>query len=151
MKYLNHITLNSGDLRKSYSDEVDKETFFVLNRIYSESFSENGATFDDFHILKGTKLANGAIFTLLRKHEGGLVPILTTTALKRDVQDTWEHLHDTTTTPLKTDRNKPVSAPCVIDRLEAGAMYPQFMMALQWTGDLARILGWLALDPRKIR
>lgn len=144
--YINHITLNTGQSRKSYPNEVDRELYFILKRILNDSFQLEGAKLFDAYILKGTPLESGAIFTL---YKDGKIPILTTAATKRRDTELWESLHTTSVIPLYTKKEFQPSAPYVADRVEIGAMLD--LEATKWTGDMAKCLGWITLFPEEIR
>ncbi|ALA55226.1 hypothetical protein CAY60_021285 [Shouchella clausii] len=147
MKFISHITLNTGHVRKTYPNEVDKSLFFRLNRIYKESFEKDGAILFDEYLVKGTKFEGGSILTLYS--DDGLLPILTTASSKHKHTELWETLHSSATVPLATQATNPADGPFIVDRLEIGAMTN--MDILKWTGDFSRCMGWASLNPRKIR
>lgn len=147
MEYINHITLNTGHIRKTTPNEVNKEIYFILNRIYKESFSKNGAKIFDKYVVKSTNSDIGVIFTLF--DEQG-IPIITSGISKNDYKgELWKMLHETTEMPMKTSPNQKPALPYIADRLEFGAMF--HMNALQWTGDFSKCMGWITLAPDKIR
>lgn len=41
MEYINHITLNTGHIRKTYPEEIDNKIYFLLNRIYADDIALN--------------------------------------------------------------------------------------------------------------
>src|SRR5690606_976729 len=108
IEYIYHITMNTGHIRKTYPDEVDKELYFVLNRIYREALTEQGARLFEKYILKGSKFEYGAIFTLFGElknkeiNETTLAPILTTVSTTKNAEQIWKQLYDISTLPLKT-------------------------------------------------
>lgn len=146
MEYINHITLNTGHIRKSYSHEINKEVYFVLNRIYKDIFNDGAKVYGEF-TAKGTfDPENGVIITLF----GAMgEPIITTGISDRKRSLIWKLLHDTSTAPLITKPQFPPKAPYIADRLEIGALTN--MDALKWTGDFTRCMGWICLAPEKIR
>lgn len=146
MKFINHITLNTGHIRKSYVREVDKKLYFVLKRIHQESLEPDGSKLFDKYTLKSTVAASATIATIFDS-EG--IPVLTTLCTKSKEHNFWEDLHDTSSAPLATQRSQPISTPYIADRLEVGAMFN--LDALKWTGDFSRCFGWLCLYPRDIR
>lgn len=146
MDYFNHITLNTGHMRKSYANEVDKRVYFVVKRLLKDAMTPTGAVLFEEYTVKTTKVGASAITTIYGP-EG--VPILTTACSKNDDGSLWQTLHDTFAGPLATNANEPAPLPYVADRLEVGAM--QHAEALAWTGDFARCFAWAALYPNKIR
>ena len=160
IEYIYHITMNTGHIRKTYPSEVDKELYFVLNRIYREALTKEGVRLFDKYILKGSKFEGGAIFTLFgdlalgkkQSEEIIPVPILTTVSVVENADSVWEDLFDSATVPLlTTEKKKKVPVPCIIDRIDIGGTNPNFIEAFEWTGDMTRILGWMTLDPSAIR
>lgn len=146
MEYINHITLNTGQVRKSYANEIDKGLYFTLNRVLKEAITSEGATLFEKYTVKTTKVGPSAITTVYGPES---MPILTTACSKNDDGSLWRMLHDTYAGPLATNANSPVPSPYVADRIEVGAM--KHMDALVWTGDFARCVAWAALYPNKIR
>jgi len=146
LKYLNHVTLNTGHVRQTYPGEVDKRLFFRLKRILNDSFRPEGAELINGYRLKSTQIEVATIATIFAL-DGA--PILTTACSKQDDGTIWRMLHETTNEPLKTKASDPVPVPYIADRLEIGVM--AHMDALKWTGDFSRCFGWMVLDPYKIR
>ncbi|MDF9296083.1 hypothetical protein [Geobacillus stearothermophilus] len=144
---INHVTLNTGHIRKSKSDEVDKGLYFVLHRLTKEIFSPNGASVVDGYIAKGTRDDDGDALITVFSMEGA--PIVTIGMTKRKNSPVWGLLHETSTLPLATSPNHPPEAPYVADRIEPGALF--HTEALEWTGDFSRCMAWICLYPEKIR
>ena len=145
MKYINHVTLNTGHTRKSYPNEVDRELYFILKRILNDSFQPEGAKLFDAYILKGTPLESGAIFTL---YKDGKIPILTTAATRNQNSELWKMLLETSTITINKKLAEPI-APYIVDRIEIGLVFD--LQASSWTGDMSKCLGWIALFPEEIR
>lgn len=146
MEYINHVTLNTGHARKSYPSEVSKEIYFILNRIYKDSFSKDGAEIMDGFILKSSDGQEEGIIATIYSPEG--MPILTTGIVNGGSGFMWQHLQDSSMLPLPKNLKEP-EYPYVADRIEMGAMMNP--TALQWTGDFTRCLAWYHLAPEKIR
>ncbi|NNV07147.1 hypothetical protein ETC03_12225 [Geobacillus sp. MMMUD3] len=145
-KYINHITLNTGHVRKTFSSEVNKSIYFILSRMRKEIFSV-GTEIVDGYTAKGTEeKGNGSIITVYDRQG---VPIITTGIAKHKHSTIWKLLHQTTTMPLQTDPSSPPEAPYVADRLEIGALMN--MDAMSWTGDFSRCMAWIYLFPNEIR
>ncbi|MET1174359.1 hypothetical protein [Paenibacillus amylolyticus] len=146
MNHINHITLNTGHVRQSYPDEIDKHLYFAINRIVNDSFSPADTPLLDGYILKSTRTKEAAIGTVYS--EDGM-PIITTICTESNGPLLWEMMHDTATIPLATQRSNPPAGPYIADRLEVGAM--EHLDAMVWTGDFSRCFGWICLSPSSIR
>jgi hypothetical protein len=146
MKYINHITLNTGHVRKTYPDEVNKEIYFILKRILRDSMKPSGAEVYQGYTLRTTQDGGSTIATIY--HRDGAA-ILTTLCTKFGDDEAWKILHEYSTAPLATKPTEPIAAPYIADRLEIGAAF--HMDAMGWTGDLSRCLGWIVIDPKQIR
>lgn len=143
MQYINHVTLNTGHTRKSYPNEVNKEIYFILNRIYKDSFKNNGAKFKEYTI-KGTPFDSGAIFTVYKDS----VPIMTTASTRNQNSELWKMLLETSTITINKKLAEPI-APYIVDRIEIGLVFD--LQASSWTGDFSKCMGWITLFPEKIR
>lgn len=146
MKYINHITLNTGHARKTYPHEIDKGVYFVLNRIYKESFKPEGVEIYTDYKLKCSGQGGTVIGTVFA-NDG--MPILTTTCSKDDDGSIWRTLHESSIVPLMTNPEDKPPIPYIADRIEPGAAI--HFDAMEWTGDFAKCFGWIALDPKQIR
>lgn len=146
MKYINHITLNTGHLRKTKPNEVNKELYFILKRLYKDSLKEEVEIYEGY-TMKSVQDDLGVAITVYSKKDN--LPILTTAISKTDTLGVlWKMIHDTSGLPLVTDKNNPVSLPYIADRVEFGALY--HLDATRWTGDFSRCMGWIILAPEKI-
>lgn len=147
MEYINHVTLNSGHIRKTYPDEIDKELYFFLNRIWKDSQYGSGVELFDGYVLKSTKIEQGAIGTIFKES----TPIITVAAVNSDDGTIWRKLHETYVLgeELATNLDEPMDTPYIADRLEVGAI--THIDAMLWTGDFSRCFGWIVLAPEKIR
>lgn len=146
MKYINHITLTSGHMRKTYPHEIDKRIYFRMNRLVKESLEGKKPEIFPGYYLRATRVENSAVATIHSQRDD--IPVLTT-ACTDEYADLWKYMHDTATTPVTTKVSDPPPYPYIADRLELGAvLHPD---ALRWTGDFARCFGWFILAPHKIR
>lgn len=146
MKHLNHITLNTGHIRKTYPNEVNKEFYFVLQRILRDATKPEGAVMFDGYRVKSIHADTATIATV---YASDGAPILTTACSKLDSGAIWRMLHETAGEPLATKATDPVPLPYIADRLEVSAAL--HMDALEWTGDFSRCFGWATLYPRELR
>lgn len=146
LDYINHITLNTGHIRKTYPDEVDKKLYFVLNRIFTDSFSPEGSPLFNGYYVKSVKSSYGILSTVFKNE----IPIITIGITNSDpLNFLWKELHKSAYMPLKTKIDKPVEQPYIADRLEVGAV--EYLDAMEWTGDFSKCLGWIYLSPKSIR
>lgn len=146
LAYINHVTLTTGHVRKTYPREINKEIYFKLNRILQESISPNGAELFAGYRVKITRIEGGAISTVLGP---GGAPVLTTLCTRDDDGTLWQMIHEHASLPIVTDPKKRPQLPYIADKLEIGAT--MHMDAMSWTGDFARSIGWAILDPSSIR
>jgi hypothetical protein len=146
MEYINHITLNTGHIRRSYANEIDKGIYFILRRLLKDSLQPGGTKMSESYILKTTQTPTATIATIFDIEN---VPMLTTMCSTSTDRDIWEALHDTSTSPLATDRSKLPQVPYIADRLEVGATL--HLDALRWTGDFSQCFGWMCLSPGSIK
>lgn len=146
MKYLNHITLNTGHVRQTYPEEVNKSIYFRLKRILNDSLHQDGAEVLDGYRLKTTQAGGHTLATIFGS-DGA--PILTTACSRNDDGALWRLLHKEPSMPLMTHSSDPPPVPYIADRLEVGAVL--HIDAMQWTGDFSRCFGWVVLAPNQIR
>lgn len=144
--FLNHITLNTGHMRKTYASEVDKQMYFTMRRLFKEATRPEGAVLFENYRAKTTHIGPTAITTVYGP-DG--IPILTSACSKNDDGSLWRMMHETFIGPLATKAEKSISLPYVADRIEVGASI--HLDALKWTGDFSRCFAWAALFPEKIR
>lgn len=148
MDYINHITLNTGHIKKTYPGEVDNGLYFTLKRIHKGMFERKVEILEGYTV-QGTNDPNeGILITVYDPHE---IPILTTGITMHKGSVIWELLHSTAypDLPLKTNPQFPPQVPYIADRLEIGALAN--MNALAWTGNFSKCMGWICLAPEKIR
>ncbi|GIO39285.1 hypothetical protein J41TS12_41460 [Paenibacillus antibioticophila] len=144
--FLNHITLNTGHMRKTYTSEVDKQMYFAMRRLFKDAIGPEGAALFKIYRAKTTHVGPTAVTTVYGP-EGA--PILTTACSKDDDGSLWRMMHETFSGPLATKATSPAPLPYVVDRIEVGASI--HLDALKWTGDFSRCFAWAALFPEKIR
>lgn len=146
MNYINHVTLNTGNARKTTPNEVNKEIYFILKRLYNDSLNGKVEVFDGY-TMKTIKENTGTVITLYSKNN---FPILTTAISKSDkLGILWNMMHDSSASQLKTRSDKPIELPYIADRIEPSAVMD--ISAMSWTGDFSRCMGWIVLSPEKIR
>lgn len=146
MNFINHITLNTGHIRQTYPTEVDKSIYFILKRIYKDSFQKKGASLFGRYTMKSTKSDYGVLITVFNDDS---IPILTTGISDTDDGTLWDLLHTSATTPLKTSKLMHADTPYIADRLEVGALIS--LHAMEWTGDFSKCMSWIVLSPKQIR
>ncbi|MFM9280933.1 hypothetical protein [Paenibacillus jiagnxiensis] len=148
---IEHVTLNSGHSRITTSADVDKELYFILQRLYRDSQKPDGVMMPDGYRVKTTVFPEGAVSTVYGPSDA---PVLTTLCVREETDGTfWRWLHKDydgeIIGALKTDPNKPPKAPYIADRLEIGSTI--HFDAMAWTGSFARCFGWIVLSPESVR
>lgn len=149
MKYLYHVTLQTGHMRKSLRSEVDSELMNQLNEIFEKSVDKpTTLEFNPTYSVRSTAATEGYFITLKGNKKGKQIPILTL-GVSLDSYVPWDLLHDpnTLSLPIKTKREDKPPLPYLADRLEVGAAY--FYEALSWTGDFSRCMAWAALEGNR--
>jgi hypothetical protein len=147
INFLYHVTLTTGHVRKSYPDEVDRRLYFVINRIIRDSQGPAGCGIEvPGYSLKTTQAAGQTLATLFGSSGA---PILTTGISTNGDTELWRMMHESATTPIMTDPEKPPAGPYIADRIEIGAA--MHSDALVWTADFARTLGWFIIAPERFR
>lgn len=149
MEYINHITLNTMDVRKTYPSEVNKDIYFILKRIVAEAKKNKYVEVLDDTYLSLT-IENQDIYAATLLHEKQF-PVLTSYVVRK--KEDMDYVWDVATglykkiTSDKIERI-PVQNPAIID-----VLYPivnvQFEI-FSWTGDFTRCLGWILMDPDSI-
>lgn len=146
MTWLTHITLTTGDSRRSYREEVAQEgvdhVAGLLDGLLQGGTMEVRPGGDV--VCRGQHMGKSLVATLYDKARD--IPILTTGIALRSTAGAglWRMLHETATTPLRTTADRAPPAPYIADRLEIGAELR--LDAMMWTGDWARYLGWAWMD-----
>ena len=146
MDYINHITLNSGHLKKSFPRDVNKEFFFVLKRVYKESFDDSGIELLEKYIVKSTHAkGHGVVTTIFDLYN---VPILTSAFVNEKGSKMWEVLHSSSDLPLATNIANPPNIPYIADRAEIGRLIN--IDTLEWIADFSRCLAWIHFSSKSI-
>lgn len=152
MKYINHFTLTTGNNRKSYPSEINKEFFFKFKSMVNKII-ENGGICEYIEGLSLKITPEGDdqyAASVYIKYQGQMLPILfslaTSNPLKRDslIKSAIEFQKAFN---AKVDYMPP-AAPLIIDIIMLpAALCPE---KLHLTGDLSRCLAWTILDPQSI-
>lgn len=149
MEYINHVTLNTMDVRKTYPSEVNKDIYFILKRIVDEAKKNKYVEVLDDTYLSLT-IENQDIYAATLLHEKQF-PVLTSYGVRK--KEDMDYVWDVATglykkiTSDKIERI-PVQNPAIID-----VLYPIVNVPFEifsWTGDFTRCLGWILLDPDSI-
>lgn len=152
MHTINHYTLNTGNLRVSYPEEVNKDLFFFLKKYINRA--KRGKT----QLLDGTYMyiieeEDCYVCTLYGKRGNDFVPIISTSGTKDESARTyvWEQMEHMAKAESQGDYTTrvPVTVPYIVDYVHITSVY--FFDALTWTGDFARCLGWMMLFPEEVR
>ena len=142
MKYIHHVTLNSGHVAQQRRDDIDDDVIAALADTLDGILQGGRMPVPgcDGYLINGSHHMSDLIATVWRGPWESRVPIVTmATALKsRSAPSLWRLMHEQSTVPLKTTAEKVPPAPWQADRIEAPAMlHPD---ALEWTGDLSRCI-----------
>ncbi len=138
-----HITLNSGYCQRSYANEVNKESYTFLHRLFYASLMR------EVEIVKGYKMRStggemGYLISLFNEEDGDKIPVLTVGVSKNDTDELWRILHTDPTMPLLTNIFDRPRGSYIADRLEYGSMI--FTDVFAWTGIFSQCLGWICLS-----
>jgi len=154
-RYLNHITLTTGDTRRSYRDEVSADAIDACQDLLDDALDQ-----PEIHaVIPGIEpkctltaaVASGALIATvwsspveLKGQSPQRAPLATIGVATRSTSGAklWSVLHQMRP-ELKTFGQAPPGAPWVAARLEIGiALMPE---AAHWLGDFERCLGhaWL--------
>ena len=142
-RYLVHITLSTGHAARYRREDTNDGTISVVAAMLDGLLQGGRIEMPGFvgHFVTGTHAGRNLVVTLA----AGAAPILTTAVCLRSRSSAglWRLMHDG---PYKlvTDRERPVDAPWVADRIEPGAI--EHMSAMRWTGAWARCLGWAWME-----
>lgn len=150
MKFIHHVTLNSGHVarqpRSSISDEAIAALADTLDGILQGGRMPVPGR--DGYLINGSHHGTDLIVTVWRGPWERRKPIITmATALKsRSAPSLWRLMHDQSTVQLKTNAATVPPAPWQADRIEGTAFLAHD--ALEWTGDLSRCLAWAWAEYR---
>lgn len=145
-KYLWHVTMQTGSMRKSPRSEVDKRLMKKINALYEKSVDEKTPLVIDRvkYIIWSTAAPEGYMTTLAGEINGDLVPIWMLGVSLNDYF-IWEVMHQhIVVTPIMTKVEDRPPLPYLVDRLESG--YAYFPQAMEWVGDFSRCMAWAALE-----
>lgn len=148
---IRHYTLNTGHMRLSKPEEVNKDIYFILQSIVDQAKKEVTDLIDNTSI-KIIEEENGYNCTLYAKFLGTHVPVMSTAGTKspKERKYIWEALEDTAKMEFDDYITKvPVEVPYIVDLIHATA--PYFKDVLSWTGDFAKCLGWIMLYPEELQ
>ncbi|MFB5762294.1 hypothetical protein [Paenibacillus medicaginis] len=143
--YLTHITLNTGQVRRIYPGEVDKQLYAAMKRVWKDSFKSEGVQLFEGYRFKSFQSRRVTVGTLCN---GKGIPILTTNCCQWDDGTYWRILQNESWIPLATQSSEPPPTPYVADQLGFGFM--QHEDATAWTEDFSRCFGWLVLDAEQM-
>jgi hypothetical protein len=163
IEFLNHITLNTGDIRRTYSSEINPKIYFYVRGLFKKSLSAETEVFPGYTI-KSTASRIGYLITLFGDYSNvgypltmssdfkGKAPILTIACSTNDPGELWYMLHENISkgVELKTKATDQPPIPYIADRVEFEAVH--FIDAIEnWTGDFSLCMGWICLAPEQIR
>lgn len=154
-RYLQHVTLDTGHVRRSPRSEVEAETIPAVSRLLSLALAGDEAWIPAVEPrCRLTAAASGRclVATVWGPDAGEQrVPLATLGVAGRSTCGSrlWRRLHDgrpAEMPALKTDAARVPPEPWCAVRLEPGlALHPE---AAEWLGDLERCLAWAWLEWR---
>lgn len=150
MQFINHLTLNTGELEKDYLDDLKKlpeNTYETFDKLIYDSQTENGAPFWDDTIFKLTIDTNAYIGTLFGKIKNELCPLITTGGTDDASSDLFQIMIESGVKKL----NAPIpDIPYILDRMDLIPL--QYMKILKWSKNFSSTLGWMIMeDPILIK
>lgn len=144
MKYIEHITLNSGHTRRSPREEVRDETIARIQPWITDVAQGRTVTLfeDEGFTLHGVVQSKwGVVF--LEDHGAPLIT-LGVCWHSRDSASVWRELHDQVAVTVATFANQPPSVPWCAARLEPASLAPGMMP--DWVGDFERCIAWAMIE-----
>lgn len=146
---IRHITLTTGHVRDSLSDEVSLIVLVYCTQLIQDIINNNEHV-DLSPNLPGYTI-NGAIAgnNLVATVWCDYVPVVTigVAAFPQEGRELWELMHQDQSWPTRTRSDQWPSVPWCAAKLQPGLMlYPD---ASPWLGDFERCLAWAFLNIRK--
>lgn len=161
MKYIRHLTLNTGHSRDSLREEVGEDVIeacrdLIADCLVSRLYEPIPAVQPDC-VLNATREGKCLIATVSGlfagdrgEYAGELqrIPLVTVGVAEsaRCGATLWRALHAGREPELQTQRDNPPPAPWCAARLEPGLNFQLFAPAAHWLGDFERCLAWGWLD-----
>jgi hypothetical protein len=142
MDYINHVTLTTGDLKKSYRREMEIDLDAFYEKIKNAINKKEPIDYIDGTKLSITKTKNEYVATIFYIKEGTLCPIFTTGGTNSDNSNLWDSLIETKVSRISNVK-KP-NAPYIVDRIDISLR--ETLKIFRWTGGFASALGWLFLS-----
>lgn len=149
MENFNHYTVNTGHMRRSTPDEVDKGMYFYLKRIVEDAQTEKGAEILDGTTAELTIDQYGSYaITLFGYIDGEKIPFLISFGCKgANTKEVWDDVKRITKEILKKETNISPMPPFVADIILPTSSL--FLHTMSWTGDFTRCIGWYILAPEE--
>lgn len=139
-KYIAHLTINTGDLRRSFRSEISMEAIKVCKQMLSQLDNE-AVQLRDGYIMQGDKSANHFYIEIFKNNDRDkdkpLVAVACALSSLASVK-TWCRINS------RSDLIAP-AAPWVAAKLYPTANY--YLDLFRWVGDFEACLAW-ALNER---
>lgn len=151
-RYLHHVTLTTGHVRRSWRHEIDPAIMPVVAALVASAREETGALIPHLEPACRLYIEDTARCALCSVRIDDDVPILTMVVANhaRCGSQLWELLHNTATTPVATRISERPPEPWCAVRIEAAAaMFPPPHMLLPTLADMERCVAWAWLDRRQ--
>lgn len=150
MEYINHYTLNTGNNRKSFSKEVDKNMYFTLKRMIDDAERHEFADVMDGTVMNLTIEDSAYVITLFNNIEEK-IPLLVTFGCRdgKDAAKTIKEANKIYKTIYNAEPKVAPITPFCLDILFPSVIFnPEIS---EWSGDFCRCMAWAILSPEEIR
>lgn len=155
-RYLQHVTLNTGDIRRSPRSEVANDVVARLRPLVERALTGEHVAVpgEAGYTMTGVEQAHCCLVTLWAPSPMGgtagpdLIPVLTLgiAARSRCGAYLWRKMHERQDLTYATDPDRTPPEPWLAERLDVGAAH--HADAMEWTGDFARCAAWTWLEMR---
>lgn len=149
VQYLHHVTLTTGDTRRSYRHEVSEQAVTVcralLETISAGEMSEPVKIpgVGDYY-LSGRVSGKCMVATVTSGAPSLVIATIGVAAHSRCGATLWRELHKWGEMPVVTDPAACPPEPWIAAALDAGIT--EHMEAAHWLGDFERCLGWAFIE-----
>lgn len=150
-RYLHHVTLTTGHVRRSWRHEIEPDIFPRLAELIESGREETGALIPGVSPQCWLYIEDTARCALCSVKLEDDVPLLTFVVANhaRCGSQLWELLHNTATTPVATRADQRPPEPWCGVRIEmAAAMFPEPHPLLPTLADMERRIAWAWLARR---
>lgn len=149
-RYLQHITLTTGDTRQSWRHEVADDLMPMLTALIESAREDGRALLPGLQPQCWLRIEDTSKCAIVNIDTADRVPLVTMAIAthSRCGAKLWRLLHETARIPAATDALRTPPEPWIAARLEPGiaTLTPDATMAL---GDLERCIAWAWIESRE--